>query len=151
MAYSATYTVHIIAQQAKVFEYLADVSRHAEWGSADDRMKISAEKPGPPAVGARYNADALLNGKQNKSAVTITALEPPNRIAFDAEDSDSVFHHEFLLTPEGDGTRFERRVTMTKGPFYFPLVLSIFKSTVVKNYDGAMQNAKAKLEAGVTA
>jgi uncharacterized protein YndB with AHSA1/START domain len=146
MAYSATYTVTIKAPQAKVYEYLADVARHGEWGSADDRMKISAEKPGPPAVGARYQADALLNGKQNKSVVTITALEPPKRIAFDAEDGNSVFHHEFILTPEGDGTRFERRVTMTKGPFYFPLVLSIFKSTVVKNYDGAMQNAKAKLE-----
>ena len=109
-------------------------------------MKISADKPGPPAIGARYQADALLNGKQNKSVVTITALEPPKRVAFDAEDSNSVFHHEFLLTPEGDGTHFERRVTMTKGPFYFPLVLRIFKSTVVKNYDGAMQNAKAKLE-----
>ena len=149
MAYSATYTVAIKAPQAKVFEYLADVSRHGEWGSADDRMKISAEKPGPPAVGARYKADALLNGKQNQSVVTITDLEPPKRVAFDAEDSNSVFHHEFLLTPEGDATRFERRVTMTKGPFYFPLVLTIFKGTVVKNYDGAMQNAKAKLEAGV--
>jgi len=132
-----------------VFEYLADVSRHGEWGSADDKMKIAAEKPGPPAVGARYKADALLNGKQNQSVVTLTALEPPKRVAFDAEDSNSVFHHEFLLTPEGDGTHFERRVTMTKGPFYFPLVLTIFKGTVVKNYDGAMQNDKAKLEAGV--
>jgi uncharacterized protein YndB with AHSA1/START domain len=149
LAYSATYTVAIKAPQARVFEYLADVSRHGEWGSSDDKMKISAEKPGPPAVGGRYQADALLNGRQNKSVVTITALEPPKRIAFDAEDSNSVFHHEFILTPEGDGTRFERRVTMTKGPFYFPLVLRIFKSTVVRNYDGAMQNAKATLESGV--
>ena len=149
MAYSATYTVTIKAPQARVFEYLADVSRHGEWGSSDDRMKIAAEKPGPPAVGGRYQADALLNGKQNKSAVTITALEPPKRIAFDAEDSNSVFHHEFVLTPEGDGTRFERRVTMTKGPFYFPLVLRIFKSTVVKNYNGAMENLKTKMESAV--
>jgi uncharacterized protein YndB with AHSA1/START domain len=149
MAYSATYNITINAPQGKVYDYLADVSRHGEWGSSDDKMKISAEKPGPPAVGSRYNADALLNGKQNKSTVTITALEPPKRIAFDAEDSNSVFHHEFILTPEGNGTHFERRVTMTKGPFYFPLVLSIFKSTVVKNYDGAMRNAKAKLESGV--
>ena len=139
----------IKAPQARVFEYLADVSRHGEWGSSDDRMKIAAEKPGPPAVGGRYQADALLNGKQNKSAVTITALEPPKRIAFDAEDSNSVFHHEFILTPEGDGTRFERRVTMTKGPFYFPLVLRIFKSTVVKNYNGAMENLKTKMESAV--
>ena len=146
MAYSATYTVDIKAPQAKVYEYLADVARHGEWGSSDDKMQISSEKPGPPAVGSRYSADALLNGRQNKSTVVITALEPPKRIAFDAEDSNSVFHHEFILTPQGEGTRFERRVTMTKGPFYFPLVLRIFKSTVVKNYDGAMQNAKSKLE-----
>jgi hypothetical protein len=35
---------------------------------------------------------------------------------------------------------------MTKGPFYFPLVLSIFKSTVQKNYNGAMSNLKTKME-----
>ena len=147
MAYSATYNITIGAPQGKVFDYIADVSRHGEWGSADDKMKVTAEKPGPPAVGARYKAEGVLNGKVNPSVVTITAYEPQKRIAFDAEDSNSVFHHEFLFTPEGGGTRVERRVTMTKGPFYFPIVLSIFKSTVVKNYNGAMSNAKAKLEA----
>ena len=146
MAYSATYNITINAPQAKVFDYIADVSRHGEWGSVEDKMKVTAEKPGPPAAGVRYKAEGVLNGKVNQSVVTVTAYEPPNRIAFDAEDSNSVFHHEFLFSPEAGGTRVERRVTMTKGPFYFPLVLSIFKSTVVKNYNGAMVNAKAKLE-----
>jgi hypothetical protein len=148
LAYSASYNVTVRAPQAKVFGYIADISRHGEWGSADDKMKVVAEKPGPPAVGARYKADGLLNGKANQSVVTITALEPPNRLAFDAEDSNSVFHHEFVLTPDGAGTRVQRNVTMTKGPFYFPLVLAIFKSTVVKNYDGAMANLKTRLESG---
>jgi len=147
MAYSASYNVDIKAPQSKVFDYVADVSRHGEWGSADDRMKASAEKPGPPAVGARYKADGMLNGKANPSVVTITALESPKRLAFDAEDSNSVFHHEFVLSPADGGTHVERRVTMTRGPFYFPLVLAIFKSTVQKNYNGAMSNLKAKLEA----
>jgi uncharacterized protein YndB with AHSA1/START domain len=146
MAYSATYDVTIKAPQAKVFDYIADVSRHGEWGSADDKMKVTAEKPGPPAAGARYKAEGVLNGKVNPSVVTITAFEPQTRVAFDAEDSNSVFHHEFVFTAADGGTRVERRVTMTKGPFYFPLVLSIFKSTVVKNYNGAMSNVKAKLE-----
>jgi hypothetical protein len=88
----------------------------------------------------------MLNGKPNPSVVTITDYESPKRIAFDAEDSNSVFHHEFLFTPEGGGTRIERRVTMSKGPWYFPMVLTIFKATVVKNYDGAMANVKAKLD-----
>jgi uncharacterized protein YndB with AHSA1/START domain len=146
MAYSATYDITVNAPQAKVFDYIADISRHGEWGSVEDKMKVAADKPGPPAVGARYKAEGVLNGKVNQSVVTITAYEPSKRIAFDAEDSNSVFHHEFLFTPEAGGTRVERRVTMTKGPFYFPLVLAIFKSTVVKNYNGAMTNVKAKLE-----
>jgi uncharacterized protein YndB with AHSA1/START domain len=148
MAYSAAYTVEVKAPPAKVFDYVADISRHGEWGSADDHMKATAEKPGAPAVGSRYKADGLLNGKPNQSTVTITALEPPTRLAFDAEDGNSVFHHEFTFTPAAGGTRVERHVTMTKGPFYFPLVLSIFKSTVQKNYNGAMSNLKTKMDSG---
>ena len=148
MAYSADYTVDVKAPQAAVFDYVADVSRHGEWGSADDHMKATAERPGPPAVGSRYKADGMLNGKSNPSVVTITALESPKRLAFDAEDSNSVFHHEFTFSAAAGGTHVERHVTMTKGPFYFPLVLAIFKGTVQKNYNGAMSNLKTKLEAG---
>jgi hypothetical protein len=146
MAYSAVYVVDIKASQSKVFDYVADVSRHGEWGSADDHMKASAEKPGPPAMGSRYKADGMLNGKPNPSVVTITALEAPTRLAFDAEDSNSVFHHEFRFSPSNGGTHVERHVTMTKGPFYFPVVLAIFKGTVQKNYNGAMSNLKTRLE-----
>jgi uncharacterized protein YndB with AHSA1/START domain len=149
MAYSATYNVSIKAPQTKAFDYVADISRHGEWGSADDKMKVAAEKPGQPAVGARYKAEGVLNGKVNQSVVTITAYEPSKRIAFDAEDSNSVFHHEFVFTPDAGGTQVERRVTMTKGPFYFPIVLSIlFKGVVQKNYNGAMSNLKTRLESG---
>jgi uncharacterized protein YndB with AHSA1/START domain len=146
MAYSAAYSVDVNAPPQAVFDYVADVSRHGEWGSADDHMKATAERSGPPATGSRYKAEGMLNGKLNESVVTITALEPPKRVAFDAEDSNSVFHHEFTLSPSNGGTHVERHVTMTKGPFYFPLVLAIFKSTVQKNYNGAMSNLKTKLD-----
>jgi uncharacterized protein YndB with AHSA1/START domain len=148
MAYSAVYDVDVKAPQATVFDYVADISRHGEWGSADDHMKATAEKPGPPAMGSRYKADGMLNGKPNPSTVTITALDAPKRVAFDAEDSNSVFHHEFVFSQSNGGTHVERRVTMTKGPFYFPLVLAIFSSTVKKNYNGAMSNLKTKMVGG---
>jgi uncharacterized protein YndB with AHSA1/START domain len=148
MAYSAVYNVDVKAPQAKVFDYVADVSRHGEWGSADDHMKATAEKPGAPAMGSRYKAEGMLNGKPNSSTVTITALDAPRRLAFDAEDANSVFHHEFVFSAVDGGTRVERHVTMTRGPFYFPLVLAIFSSTVKKNYNGAMSNLKAKMEQG---
>ena len=139
MAYRATYDVLVKAPQGKVFDYVADVARHGEWASEPDHMKVSAEKAGPPAVGSKYKAEGVLNGKVNPSVVTITSLQPPNRLAFDAVDSNSVFHHEFVFSPADDGTKVERNVTMTKGPFFFPLVLAIFKSTVQTNYNGAMQ------------
>jgi uncharacterized protein YndB with AHSA1/START domain len=146
MAYSAVYTVDVKAPPATVFNYVADVSRHGEWGSEDDHMKASGEKAGAPAVGSRYKAEGMLNGKLNQSVVTLTVLEPPNRLAFDAEDSNSAFHHEFTFSPANGGTHVERHVTMTKGPFYFPLVLAIFSGTVKKNYNGAMSNLKSRME-----
>ena len=148
MAYSADYTVDVKAPQATVFDYVADVSRHGEWGSADDHMKATAETQGPPAMGSRYKAEGMLNGKLNNSTVTITALDAPRRVAFDAEDANSVFHHDFVFSAANGGTHVERHVTMTKGPFYFPLVLAIFSSTVKKNYNGAMSNLKTKMESG---
>jgi hypothetical protein len=148
LAYTATYNVLVKAPQGNVFDYVADVARHGEWASEPDHMRVSAEKPGPPAVGAKYKAEGVLNGKVNPSVVTITALKYPERFAFDAEDSNSVFHHEFLFSPVDGGTNVTRIVTMTQGPFYFPLVLAIFKSTVQKNYNGAMQNLKTKMDSG---
>jgi uncharacterized protein YndB with AHSA1/START domain len=144
MAYSATYNVTISVPPTRAFDYFADVSRHGEWGMDD--MKATAERPGAPGLGMRYKAEGLLMGKVNPSVVTITAYDPQKRLAFDAEDANSVFHHDFVFTPEGGGTRVERRVTMSKGPWYNPIMLTIFKGTVVKNYDGALQKAKAKLE-----
>jgi len=147
VAYTAVYDVTIRAPQEKVFDYVADVSRHGEWGSADDHLKVSAEAPGAPAAGARYKAEGMLNGKLNQSTVTITTLEPPKRLILAAEDSNSIFTHEFLFSAADGGTRVERHVTMSQGPFYFPIVLSLFKATVQKNYNGAMANLKAKMEA----
>jgi uncharacterized protein YndB with AHSA1/START domain len=146
MAYNAAYSVTVRAPQQEVFDYVADVSRHGEWGSADDHMKASAEPPCVPATGARYKAEGMLNGKPNESVVTITTLEPPRRLVLAAEDSNSIFIHEFLFSPADGGTQVERHVTMSKGPFYFPLVLSLFKGTVQKNYNGAMANLKTRME-----
>jgi Polyketide cyclase / dehydrase and lipid transport len=150
MAYTATYNIVVKVPQGKVFDYVADVARHGEWASEPDHMKVSAEKPGAPAVGSKYKAEGVLNGKVNPSVVTVTTLQYPDRFAFDAEDSNSTFHHEFIFSPVAGGTTVSRIVTMTKGPFYFPVVLAIFKSTVQKNYDGAMENLKAKLESGAS-
>jgi uncharacterized protein YndB with AHSA1/START domain len=144
MAYDRTWKIAINAPRAKVFEYLTDVARHPEWGS--DMTSSEAQQAGPPAVGNRYAAEGVLNGKPNRSVVTITALEAPGRFAFDAKDAKSTFHHEFTLAGNGHETSLERRMTMLEGPFMNPIFMRLFQGVIDKNYNGALQKLKAKVE-----
>jgi hypothetical protein len=106
-----------------------------------------AQQAGPPAVGSRYAAEGILNGKPNRSVVTITAMEAPARFAFDARDAKSTFHHEFTLAGDGRETSLERRMTMPEGPFLNPIFMRLFQGVIDKNYNGALQKLKSKVEA----
>jgi hypothetical protein len=107
-----------------------------------------AQEPGPPAVGKAYEPEGILNGKPNRSVVTITSLEAPSRFAFDAADSNSVFHHEFTLSGDRGETQVVRRMTIPKGPFMNPIFMRLFQGVIDKNYNGALVKLKDKMEAG---
>src|SRR5712692_9981881 len=68
-----SWTVHVKVPPDKAYAYVADLSRHAEWSFAADKMTIKADKPGPAVVGSKYSAEGNLMGR-NASKVTITAL-----------------------------------------------------------------------------
>ena len=146
MPYERSWRISIRTPREAVFQYLTDVSRHVEWGS--DMTKSAAQEGGPPAVGKRYDTEGTLNGKANSSVVTITEMDAPRRFAFDAEDRNSVFHHEFTLSGDTGETQLARRMTMTRGPFLNPIMLRIFQGVIDKNYNGALEKLKAKMEAG---
>src|SRR5438132_2902571 len=103
-----TWKISVNVPREKAYAYVADVGRHGEWGSAADSMTITADQPGDPAVGKTYSATGILLGKPNTSKVTITALEPPERVEFEYEDSRGTGGHVFTFTPEGGGTLITR-------------------------------------------
>ena len=41
-----SWTVHVNVPPEKAYIYVADLSRHAEWSFAADKMMIKADKPG---------------------------------------------------------------------------------------------------------
>ena len=143
-----TWTVTIKAPPEKVYDYIADLSRHAEWASDADAMVISATKPGAPAVGNTYQAEGTLLGKRNPSTVKITALDPPKRIEIEAEDSSGISGHVFTLTPADGGTLVTRQIYGVKQPLLGPIFFMIFKSKIDVNFNGALSNLKKKMEAG---
>ena len=100
--YAGQSTITIQARIESVYAYLADFSRHSEW--AKNVGKITPLTPGAVAVGSRFKSEegpppvpvgqrvnmmlhfirGLLSGAKPYSEATITALEPPHRIAWNA-------------------------------------------------------------------
>lgn len=142
-----SWTVHANVSPDRAYAYVADLSRHAEWSYAPDDMTITADQPGPGAVGSTYTAEGNLMGR-NRSKVTITALNPPANVEFESEDRMSVNGHVFEFSAEGGGTRITRQMFGIKQPFFGPLLFLIAKGAINKDYNGALANLKSKLESG---
>lgn len=143
-----SWTVQVGVPPEQAYAYVADLSRHGEWGSQADEMTIKPDEPGGPAVGKTYTADGILLGKRNPSKVKITALEPASRVEFEYEDARGSGGHVFSFAPEGGGTLITRQIYGIKQPFFGPLLFRIFKSRIDVNYNGALSNLRGRLESG---
>ena len=143
-----SWTVQVSVPPETAYQYVADLGRHGEWASQADAMTIHADQPGPPAVGKTYSAEGTLLGKRNASKVTITALEPPRRVEFEYVDPNGTSGgHVFTFAGKDGGTLITRQIYGIKQPFFGPVLFRIFKSKIDVNYNGALANLKAKLEA----
>jgi hypothetical protein len=145
-----TWKIAVDVPPEKAYAYVADVGRHSEWGSQADDMTIKADQPGEPAVGKTYTAEGILLGKRNPSTVKITALDPPNRVEFEYEDSRGIGGHVFTFTPQDGSTLISRQLYGIKQPFFGPLLFRVFKGKIDVNYNGALNNLKTRLESGAT-
>ena len=65
-------------------------------------------------AGSRYRGVGQTRGDEVVSTVEITELEPPARIVFVATSPSTTFRHEITVTPEGEGSRVERRMTLLR-------------------------------------
>ena len=146
-----TWKIHVDVPPDKAYEYVADIGRHGEWGSDADAMTIEADEPGKPEVGKTYSAEGTLLGKRNPSKVTITALDPPNSVEIEAEDSSGISGHVFRFIPEDGGTLVTRQIYGVKQPLLGPVFFMIFKRKIDVNFNGALSKLKARLESDVRA
>ena len=142
-----SWQVHVNVPPEKAYDYVADLSRHAEWSYAPDEMTIAPRVPGEVKVGSKFDAEGNLMGR-NKSVVTVTALNPPTSLEFESEDRSGISGHVFTFQGQDGGTLITRQMYGVKQPFYGPLLLMIARCAINKDYNGALANLKAKLESG---
>jgi uncharacterized protein YndB with AHSA1/START domain len=140
--YSVSIDIHASAEA--VFAAVSDMTKHPQW--AADPLKITAASAGPVTVGSIYTSSVVAQGKNIETTLTVTRLEPPNRFAFSLDDLTGHYEHEFIITPQSNSTRLERRVKATltlPQTILFWLVYPIIKRP---NTVKALNNLKTQLD-----
>ncbi len=108
--FESTASIRITKPRERVYEYLADLSRHAEWATGLETIERVTE--GPLAVGSQFRAVEKVPGRF-VSYARVTALEPPSRIAWEAWDNRVMrARWEFQLQEEDGMTRLTQRAQL---------------------------------------
>lgn len=139
------FTTTIDRSPEDVFDYIADVSRHAEWSPKPFRVEGST---GPVKVGDTFaSVGAIPGDKNHRNEVTVTECSPPRRLVLDSLEKNEHFINTFELEPQGSGTRLTRTMDAPRPPFpvsvLFPLIMAAFIRPDVQK---GLRNLKAKLE-----
>ncbi len=99
--YQNSVSLDIAAPPQKVYDYLVDFTKHAEWSMSVHKIELIAGEAGK--VGAQYRASEVIP-QDITSFATITALEPPRLIAWESTDHQ-VFrtNWEMRIEPNASG------------------------------------------------
>lgn len=126
---SGEFRVTIQASPERVWPWIADLARHAEWSPKPYTVEwLSGE---PNAAGSRYRSVGWIPGDENHvNEGEIVESHPYDRFALRADDSDGPYANTYTLAPSGDGTEVTFRLVFPsmKGmsavlaPALFPLV-----------------------------
>lgn len=142
--------ITITAPIERVFNYLADFARHAEWAAHPLRLEQTSQ--GPVGPGAIFTSVGHQFGRDNEDKITVTEVVPSEKIVFDSEGGAGRFRHYFLLEEEDGGTRLTKGVELLKPSFLLRLlspIVAAFRVTA-RAFDGDLGRIKAKLEGGAT-
>lgn len=138
--------IHINAPVPKVFDYLADLSRHAEWGSHPQQIKQPSREP--VTVGTVFEHVGHQFGKDLKHRVTVTELASNSRIVLEADGDTGGYRWTFLMQQEGEGTRLIRRLDPLRVPFPTSLVWPLMNRLLAPRFiKSDLRRIKAKVEA----
>ena len=142
----ATFTTTIDRTPEVVFDYLADISKHAEWSPKPFRVEGGAG--GPVKTGDTLKTVGTIPGDKNHhNDVTVTECTSPSRLVLDALEKDEHFIVTFDLQPHGSGTQLTRTVDAPRPSFPLSIVFPLIKSAFIKpDVEKGLRNLKAHLE-----
>jgi uncharacterized protein YndB with AHSA1/START domain len=124
MAIAVTIEATVARPPAGVFAHVADIERWPHWLIASGIIRVERSADGPLAEGEHLVVEQRAAGRAGTFEATVTALQPPSRLALHGRDGDGVtIDIDAELGPAADGTNL--RWTIRIG---LPLRYRMFES-----------------------
>ena len=130
MTTQGTVTITIEAPPERVWPWIADITKHAEWSPKPYRVELISGEPN--SIGSHYRSVGWVppNDDNHENDVEITQVLPMTRFALEATDSSGTFTNTFDLRAVDSGTEVTFLIVFPtmKGmsaimvPILFPLV-----------------------------
>ena len=135
--------ISIHAPASRVFDYVADFTRHGEW--AGHGLEVTKSAEGPVAVGTTYSTTAKLFGTQREQS-TITELAPGKTFAWVSTGALGRVHHWFSLAEDGGSTTLSKGAEMVDPTFLAKMTSWKLSKDIPKGLHSDLANIKARVE-----
>jgi uncharacterized protein YndB with AHSA1/START domain len=126
---SGEFEITIDAPAERVWPWVADLGRHAEFSPTPYSVEWTGGDPN--AVGSRYRSVGVIPGdKHHVNEGEILENDPPRRFVLRAHDKEGSYLNTFEVAPQGDATKVTFRLDFEEMhgmsallvPMIFPLV-----------------------------
>lgn len=135
--------ISIHAPAGRVFDYVADFTRHGEW--AGHGLEVTRSTEGPMAVGTTFATTAKQFGTQRERS-TITELTPGRTFAWDSTGALGRVHHWFSLSDDGGSTTLSKGAEMVDPTFLAKITSWKLSRDIPKGIHNDLANIKASVE-----
>jgi len=144
---SGVFDVTIDAPVDRVWPWVADLGKHAEWSPKDYTVEWLEGEPN--AIGSRYRSVGWVPfDKRHVNEGEIVENQARERFAFRAQDKDGSYANTFTLEPLGQSTKVTFRLDFVKlngmAAFAVPVVFPLIGKKDIRARMGLL---KSKVEA----
>jgi len=134
------------APAEKVFGYLADITKHGEWGNPSQKLQVTKTSDGPVGQGSTFASVGHQFGR-NDDTVTITEHVPNSRLVYESNGKAGLCRHGFDIAPAEGGVRVTKRFEAVQPKMPFALFLPIVSAFLLPaNLRADLARIKAKVE-----
>ncbi len=123
-------SVRVERPPGDVFDYLVDVTKHADWSPKPYRAE---DVNLPLAVGSTFNSFGWIPGdKEHHNHVEVSAIDAPKRFIITSTEKGEEFINTFTLTPDGTGTTVERVIDMPRPGGFMGALFPVLKAGLIQ-------------------